>query len=172
MFSVYHFCCVDWENIYNLSYFHHQIGSMNYYPLFRVKSWNNGVRCMSFYIFILVLIDIDFPPIIFEISSGFRAWVTIPWIWLVFPIIVKIKVVNVIFVSFYYANENFARINRPWPKCGQFRKWSGYISMLNLKPFRQRILKKCIETYWEGWTNLSGRTDGRAGGRAKGQWPG
>ena len=31
-------------------YYHHQIGSMNYYPLFRVRSWNNGVRCMSFYI--------------------------------------------------------------------------------------------------------------------------
>ena len=33
-----------------LSYYHHQIGNMNYYPLFRVRSWNNGVRCMSFYI--------------------------------------------------------------------------------------------------------------------------
>ena len=33
-----------------LSYYHHQIGSMNYYPLFRVRSWNNGMRCMSFYI--------------------------------------------------------------------------------------------------------------------------
>ena len=38
------------EIIYTLSYYHHQIGSMNYYPLFRVRSWNNGVRCMSFYI--------------------------------------------------------------------------------------------------------------------------
>ena len=38
------------ENIYTLSYYQHQIGSMNYYPLFRVRSWNNGVRCMSFYI--------------------------------------------------------------------------------------------------------------------------
>ena len=27
-----------------------KIGSMNYYPLFRVRSWNNGVRCMSFYL--------------------------------------------------------------------------------------------------------------------------
>ena len=36
--------------IYTLSYYHHQIGGMNYYPLFRVRSWNNGVRCMSFYI--------------------------------------------------------------------------------------------------------------------------
>ena len=43
-----HFSCDDWENIYNLSYYHHQIGSMNYYPLFRVRSWNNGVRCVSF----------------------------------------------------------------------------------------------------------------------------
>ena len=36
--------------IYDLSYYHNQIGSMNYYPLFRVRSWNNGVRCMSSYI--------------------------------------------------------------------------------------------------------------------------
>ena len=37
------------EIIYTLSYYHHQIGSMNYYPLFRVRwlrSWNNGARCM------------------------------------------------------------------------------------------------------------------------------
>ena len=40
----------NWENIYiyTLSYYHHQIGNMNYYPLFRVRPWNNGVRCMSF----------------------------------------------------------------------------------------------------------------------------
>ena len=37
-------------NIYTLFYYHHQIGSMNYYPLFRVRSWNNGMRCMYFYI--------------------------------------------------------------------------------------------------------------------------
>ena len=30
----------------------HQIGSMNYYPLFRVRSWNNDMRCMSVYILI------------------------------------------------------------------------------------------------------------------------
>ena len=40
----------DWENIWTLSYYHHQIGSMNYYPLFKVRSWNNCMRCMSFYI--------------------------------------------------------------------------------------------------------------------------
>ena len=38
------------ERIYTLSYYHHQMGSMNYYPLFRVRSWNNGMRCMSLYI--------------------------------------------------------------------------------------------------------------------------
>ena len=36
--------------IYTLSYYHHQIGGMYNYPLFRVRPWNNGVRCMSFYI--------------------------------------------------------------------------------------------------------------------------
>ena len=41
------------ERIYTLSYYHHQIGSMNYYPLFRVRSWNNGMRCMSLYILTL-----------------------------------------------------------------------------------------------------------------------
>ena len=37
------------EIIYTLSYYHHQIRSMNYYPLFRVRSWNNGMCCMSLY---------------------------------------------------------------------------------------------------------------------------
>ena len=37
------------EIIYTLSYYHHQIGSMNYYPLFGVSSWNNGACCMSLY---------------------------------------------------------------------------------------------------------------------------
>ena len=45
--------CDYWENICTLSYYHHQMGSMNYYPLFRVRSWNNGVRCMSFYILMM-----------------------------------------------------------------------------------------------------------------------
>ena len=47
-FQLTHFPCDDWENIYTLSYYHNRIGSMNYCPLFRVRSWNNGVRCMSF----------------------------------------------------------------------------------------------------------------------------
>ena len=46
--------CDNWENINTLSYHHHRIGSMNYYPLFRVRSWNNGVRCMSFCIFVIM----------------------------------------------------------------------------------------------------------------------
>ena len=51
MFSAYPFP-LWWmiEYIYTLSYYHHQIGSANYYPLFRVRSWSNGVRCMSCYI--------------------------------------------------------------------------------------------------------------------------
>ena len=53
-FQFTHSPCDDWENIYTSTYYHHQIGSMNYYPLFRVRSWNNGVRCMSFYILILM----------------------------------------------------------------------------------------------------------------------
>ena len=40
------------ERIYTLSYYHHQIGSMHYYPLFRVRSWNNCMLCMSLYILI------------------------------------------------------------------------------------------------------------------------
>ena len=43
------------ERVNTLSYYHHQIGSMNYYPLFRVRSWNNGMRCMSLYILIIWL---------------------------------------------------------------------------------------------------------------------
>ena len=41
-----------------MSYYHNQIGNMNHYPLFRVRSWNNGVRCMSLYILMLILYNI------------------------------------------------------------------------------------------------------------------
>ena len=37
--------------IYNSSYYHNQIGRMTHLPLFRVRSWNNSIRWMSFYIF-------------------------------------------------------------------------------------------------------------------------
>ena len=54
-FQFTYFLCDDWDNIYTVSYYHHQIGSMNYYPLFRVRSWNNGMRFISFYIHILII---------------------------------------------------------------------------------------------------------------------
>ena len=41
---------------YTLSYYHYQIRSMNYYQLFRVRSWTNGVRWMSFFILIYIYI--------------------------------------------------------------------------------------------------------------------
>ena len=34
-----------------------EFGSMNYYPLFRVRSWNNDVRCMSFYILLYLSVS-------------------------------------------------------------------------------------------------------------------
>ena len=37
-----------------LSYYHHQIGSMNYYPFFMVRSWNNGMRWVALYILYMV----------------------------------------------------------------------------------------------------------------------
>ena len=43
----------DCENMCTWSYYHHQIGSMTHLPLFRVRSWNNGMCCMSFYILII-----------------------------------------------------------------------------------------------------------------------
>ena len=47
------------ERICTLSYYHHQIGGMNYYPLFRVRSRNNGMRCMSLYILLNRMSNID-----------------------------------------------------------------------------------------------------------------
>ena len=52
-FHYTHFPCDDWDNIYTSSHYD-QIGNVNYYPLFRVRSWNNGVRCMSFYILLWI----------------------------------------------------------------------------------------------------------------------
>ena len=42
-----HFTCDDWE--YTLSYYHHQIWSMNYHPLLRVRSWMLCDVCLYFY---------------------------------------------------------------------------------------------------------------------------
>ena len=47
------------ERIYTLCYYHHQIWSMNYHPLFRVMSWNYGVRYMSLYILTMMFRDKD-----------------------------------------------------------------------------------------------------------------
>ena len=45
-----HFCYDDCENTCTLSCHHRQIGSMTHLPLFRVRSWNNGMHCMSFHV--------------------------------------------------------------------------------------------------------------------------
>ena len=54
-FQFTHFLCDDCENIYTLFYYHHQIGRLNYYTLFRVRSWNNGMRWMCFCILMFIL---------------------------------------------------------------------------------------------------------------------
>ena len=70
-----HFPCIDWENIYTLSYYHHRIGSMNYYPLFRVRSWNNGVHCMSFCILIEIQCELILQALFQQnLQSNFLVW--------------------------------------------------------------------------------------------------
>ena len=57
-----HFPCDDWENIYSLSYYHHQIGSMNYclglghetLYVFLI-SYKNGLKYASYIISILFI---------------------------------------------------------------------------------------------------------------------
>ena len=41
------------ERIHTLSYYHHQFRSMDYHPLLRISSWNNGMRCMSPHILLM-----------------------------------------------------------------------------------------------------------------------
>ena len=47
-----HFSYDDCENMFILSYYRHQIGRMTHLPMFRARSWNNDMCCMSFYILI------------------------------------------------------------------------------------------------------------------------
>ena len=47
------------ENTCIWSYYHHQIGSMAHLPLFRIRLWNNGMCCMSFYILLWVITTIS-----------------------------------------------------------------------------------------------------------------
>ena len=60
--SLYHvMSChvISWQIICVL-YHRHQIGSMAHLPLFRLRSWSNVMRCMSFYILILYIL-ISYP---------------------------------------------------------------------------------------------------------------
>ena len=43
-----HLSCGDCGIKCSLSFYYHQIGSMTHLVLFRVESWNNGMRCISF----------------------------------------------------------------------------------------------------------------------------
>ena len=54
------------ERIYTLCCYHHSIGSMTYYPLFRARSWNNGVRCMSLYIVLTWLVKFKHYHLVFK----------------------------------------------------------------------------------------------------------
>ena len=56
-FQFTHFPCDDRENIHFIL-LSSSIGSMNYYPLFRVRSWNNGMSCMSLSIFLMDILII------------------------------------------------------------------------------------------------------------------
>ena len=64
------------ESIYTLSYYLHRIGSMNYYPLFVVRSWNNGTCCMPRYVLIRMSLHadstMDFENFISEIITTFH----------------------------------------------------------------------------------------------------
>ena len=45
-----HLTCDDFDYTCTLYHCHHQIECMTHWPLFRVRSWNKGMRFMSFYI--------------------------------------------------------------------------------------------------------------------------
>ena len=67
------------ERIYTLSYHHHQIANVNYYPLFRVRSWNNGVHCKSLYILMAVDGLATHSPEIFQDGQLIVAWTKMPF---------------------------------------------------------------------------------------------
>ena len=54
-------CCKACDNTWALLYHHHQIGSIDHLSLFRVKSWNNGMHCMFFYVLMNVSLFIGTP---------------------------------------------------------------------------------------------------------------
>ena len=83
-----HFCFDLCEDTYTSSYYHHQIGSMNHLPLFRFRSWSNGMRCMSFYVLIALAIQVALHPVApFQTASDSRPTDNVskeyygPWWW-------------------------------------------------------------------------------------------
>ena len=80
VFSVYPFP-LWWlrDYIYTLSYYHNQSGSMNYYPLFRVREWNNSMCCMSLYI-LMIIIGPSNPSFIFKGGVNNMRTVNTSWL--------------------------------------------------------------------------------------------
>ena len=61
-------------NIYNSSYYHHQIESMNYYRLLRVRSWNNSLFvCPSIFLWICDMAGL--------LRGTFVSWWYLPRFW-------------------------------------------------------------------------------------------
>ena len=52
------------------------------------------------------------------------------------------------FVSLSQNGTKLKKHKRPWPKCNQFHRWSGNISMSNFKPFLLCVLKKRKPHIW------------------------
>ena len=57
------------DHICTLSYYHNQIGSMIHLPLLRVRSWNNGMRSVSFSILILMLALLRYTALAFSVMG-------------------------------------------------------------------------------------------------------
>ena len=110
--------------IYTLSYYHHQIGSMNYYPLFRIGSGNNGVRCMSFCILIKIsfaIYSINKFMTIASLYSAFMYGVVHYNNVIMTTVVCQITSLKIVYSIVYSgADQRNIKASRHWPLCGDF----------------------------------------------------
>ena len=78
--QITNFSYYDCDNMCTISYYHNRIGNMTHLPFFRRWSWNNGMRCMPFYILLSQAIDWEIHhDLVWIVNVNSQVWCLVPW---------------------------------------------------------------------------------------------
>ena len=136
----------DCDKTFTLSYHHHEIRSMTHLPLIRVRSWNKGMRCIYFFIFL-------------RLRLGY-ALVRI--IWQIYPCMPRGHELWLYAITFIcWLGGHRSRGSNSWHACGLIRKFSKHLKLLDvwvwvMQPNGLFCQMNIMQIYFKPLQNLKG----------------